>query len=334
LYGWAFNPNARTVALGREEADALDWLKRSSIAMTRLTDSDVIRAALNACARKLDGKPAAATVVQRKRAVLYNALGYGVERGLLEFNPIDRVQWRAPALAEQVDRRVVANAAQVEALLAVLPRVARNGGTLRAFFGCLYYAGLRPSEAASLREQDCTLPNEGWGVVMLAESAPHAGADWTDDGEPRQVRGLKHRGAKTTRRVPIPRELVELLRAHTEEFGAAPDGRLFRASRGGYLSESKYSQVWKAAREIVLTPAQVASPLAGRPYDLRHAAVSLWLNCGVPATEVAYRAGHGVAVLLRVYAGCIDGDAAVINDRIEQALVDSRDRGPDGGQRR
>jgi integrase len=44
-----------------------------------------------------------------------------------------------------------------------------------------------------------------------------------------------------------------------------------------------------------------------RPYDLRHAAVSLWLNSGVPATEVARRAGHGVAVLLKIYAHCIDG---------------------------
>ncbi len=42
----------------------------------------------------------------------------------------------------------------------------------------------------------------------------------------------------------------------------------------------------------MFTPAQQASPLARRPYDLRHAAVSLWLNSGVPATEVARRAGH------------------------------------------
>ncbi|GAA5086080.1 hypothetical protein GCM10023259_098850 [Thermocatellispora tengchongensis] len=56
---------------------------------------------------------------------------------------------------------------------------------------------------------------------------------------------------------------------------------------------------------LALTPAQVASPLARRPYDLRHAAVSLWLNGGVPAPEVAGRAGHGVDVLLRVYAKCI-----------------------------
>jgi hypothetical protein len=37
--------------------------------------------------------------------------------------------------------------------------------------------------------------------------------------------------------------------------------------------------------------------------------VSLWLNSGVPATEVARRAGHGVAVLPKIYAHCIDGQA-------------------------
>jgi hypothetical protein len=45
--------------------------------------------------------------------------------------------------------------------------------------------------------------------------------------------------------------------------------------------------VWTEARKEALTPAQYGSPLGRRPYDLRHAAVSLWLNSGVPATEVA-----------------------------------------------
>ena len=58
------------------------------------------------------------------------------------------------------------------------------------------------------------------------------------------------------------------------------------------------------ARTLALTPAQVASPLAGRPYDLRHAGVSLWLSAGVPAPRVAERAGHSVEVLLRIYAKC------------------------------
>jgi integrase len=60
---------------------------------------------------------------------------------------------------------------------------------------------------------------------------------------------------------------------------------------------------------------------AARPYDLRHAAVSLWLNGGVAATEVANRAGHSVEVLLRVYAKCIDGGEEAANRRIDEALA-------------
>jgi hypothetical protein len=48
--------------------------------------------------------------------------------------------------------------------------------------------------------------------------------------------------------------------------------------------------------------------------------VSLWLNSGVPATEVARCAGHGVAVLLKIYAHCIDGQADAANKRITDAL--------------
>jgi integrase len=95
---------------------------------------------------------------------------------------------------------------------------------------------------------------------------------------------------------------------------------LFRQPNGRIVGSSTYSQVWQAAREIALTPAQAVSPLAGRPYDLRHAAVSLWLNAGVPAPTVARRAGHSVEVLLRVYANCIDGDDVMANQRISGAL--------------
>lgn len=51
--------------------------------------------------------------------------------------------------------------------------------------------------------------------------------------------------------------------------------------------------------------------------------MSLWLNEGVPATEVDARAGHSVDVLLKVYAKCIDGQEASVNQRIEETLDDS-----------
>jgi integrase len=68
-----------------------------------------------------------------------------------------------------------------------------------------------------------------------------------------------------------------------------------------------------------LTEEQAAAPLAKRPYDLRHACVFTWLNHGVPAPQVADWAGHSVAVLLRVYAKCLDGGAADALAKLSQA---------------
>jgi hypothetical protein len=59
-------------------------------------------------------------------------------------------------------------------------------------------------------------------------------------------------------------------------------------------------------------PAQQDFPLARRPYDLRHVGVSVALNAVVPVTEVARRTGHSVAVLLMIFAPCIDGQAGAV----------------------
>src|SRR5450631_3666851 len=163
-----------------------------------------------------------------------------------------------------------------------------------------------------------------------AASASWAGRAWTDEGTARQERGLKHRADNETRTIPIPPILVRLLRAHIKRFGTTPDGRIFQTARGGILQDSGYNEVWDLARKAALTPAQYRSPLGRHPYDLRHAAVSLWLNSGVPATEVARRAGHCVAVLLKIYAHCIDGQATAANQRIADAL-DIQDAEQDPG---
>ncbi|HUY52743.1 MAG TPA: tyrosine-type recombinase/integrase, partial [Streptosporangiaceae bacterium] len=226
------------------------------------------------------------------------------------------------------DRRVVASPAQAQALLTAVRAQGPRGQHLEAFFGCLYYAAMRPSEAVSLRETDCHLPARGWGRIDLAASEPRAGRGWTDDGAAREARGLKHRAEHEMRSVPIPPELVTLLRAHLSRYGTGPDGRLFRTARDGAIQQSAYGAIWQAARTAAFTTAQQASPLARRAYDLRHAAVSLWLNAGVPATEVARRAGHSVAVLLKVYAHCIDGQADAANQRITNALTPPDDQQP------
>jgi integrase len=347
LYLYGLNPRRSPADAPPEHAAALAWLEEASLPVVELDSPETARRVLDGLCVRLDGRPAAATTVQRKRAVFYNALGYAVERGLLDGNPIDRVQWTAPEVAQAIDRRVVANPTQVAALLDGVRSLGKRADRVTAFFGCLYYAGTRPSEAADLRQDDCVLPGAclscgeefddvptatasatcdhekieyRWGRITLAETDPRAGAHWTDDGRTHERRGLKHRARTETRSLSIPPVLVGLICEHIKRHGTTPDGRLFRGLHGGPLPDSIYRRWWELARARVLTPAQVASPLARRPYDLRHAAASLWLNAGVPATEVARRLGHSVAVLLKVYANCIDGGEDGVNDRIGGAL--------------
>jgi integrase len=306
LFAWAFNPATRDTSPPPEIAAALDWAERASLLVGELEDTATVRLALAACARTLTGKAAAGSTQRRKRSVFYNALGYAVDQGHLPANPVDRIQWTTPAVAQSVDRRVV-SPIQARNLLAAVRGLSGRGAHLEAFYACLYYAALRPSEAVMLRESDLVLPAKGWGRIDLAASASRAGRAWTDHGTVRQERGLKHRAAHETRTIPIPPDLVKLLRAHIKGYGTISDGRIFQTARGGIIQDSAYSAVWAQARTKALTDAQCRSPLGRRPYDLRHAAVSLWLNSGVPATEVARRAGHGIAVLLKIYAHCIDG---------------------------
>ena len=59
--------------------------------------------------------------------------------------------------------------------------------------------------------------------------------------------------------------------------------------------------------------------------DLRHAAVSRWLNAGVPPTQVAEWAGHSVRVLLTVYAKCIVGEEQRALRLIDASFAAERD---------
>jgi integrase len=102
--------------------------------------------------------------------------------------------------------------------------------------------------------------------------------------------------------------------------GTAPDGRLFSGVRSGELPTMTYRRAWIKARQTALTAAEQASPLARRPYDLRHACLSTWLNGGVYPTQVAEWAEHSVDVLLRIYAKCVVGQDELAKRRISEAL--------------
>ncbi len=321
LTAWSFN--MRTSGSGRppvEIARALTWLERNTREVGDLAEPAVARRMLDALTLRVDGTTAAPGTVQRERGVLVNVAEYAVERKLLPHNPISRLPRKAPRIVAAVDRRVVVNPDRARALLAAVAEQKPSGPSLAAFFGAMYYAALRPGEASTLRKGNLLLPAEGWGELLLESSTPEAGASWTDSGRRREERQLKHRAKGETRIVPCPPALTALLHEHLAEHGTAADGRLFRGVRGGELAESTYCRVWRKARVQALTDVEAASPLAGRPYDLRHAAVSTWLNAGVPSTQVAEWAGHSLAVLLQIYAKCLVGQEEAARRRIDAVL--------------
>lgn len=91
----------------------------------------------------------------------------------------------------------------------------------------------------------CQLPGEGWGRLIFADASPAAGRDFTNDGRVHEARGLKGRprqaaARRATRNVPIPPELVTLLREHIDRFGTDEDGRLFRSENGNPIQPSTW----------------------------------------------------------------------------------------------
>jgi integrase len=62
--------------------------------------------------------------------------------------------------------------------------------------------------------------------------------------------------------------------------------------------------------------------MAARPYDLRHACVTTWLDATGDPAQVAAWAGQSVNVLRRVYVRCVAGRDELAKQFIQQAIGD------------
>jgi len=315
----AYNKKLRGSARPEEITDAIRWLERNTREVRDIEKPDVLRAVIAGLDKKKDGEQAAHDTIRLRRIALNNALEFAVEKELITENPMRQVKVKKhKSVLKEVDKRSVVNPVQGRTLLR---SVREQTPRLYAFFAVMYFAALRPEEAVNLRKSNLLLPEKGWGELHLEKAVPEIGAAWTDSGRRGEERGLKHRVADEGRTVPCSDELTEILHWHLSEYGTAPDGRLFRGSRGdGHLSSSTYGRAWAKAREATFTPEVLASPLAKRPYDLRHAAVSTWLNATGEPTRVAEWAGHSVSVLLRVYAKCLDGGEQQARERVARRM--------------
>ncbi|MEV4501113.1 tyrosine-type recombinase/integrase [Streptomyces klenkii] len=318
LREYAFNKLRRDEA-PPEVRTILSWIRRHSLPMSAWEETKHVDNVMLALSTLLDGKRAAASSVNRERRILNVVIKYAIREKILKTNPLPKGKDEnaPPKAAQAIDKRSLLNPTQVARLLAWIAARPRTGNRLHAFFATLYYAGLRPEEAVALRGKAATLPESGWGELLVHTAEPEVGSAWTDAGTVHETRDLKGRAAGDTRPVPAHPALVTILRDLIERDGLKPGDLLFAGEKGGLLAGSVFRRVWRKARKAVLEEHEYESPVGKRVYDLRHTCLTTWLNSGIPPAQVAEWAGNSVPVLLATYARCITGQLADLQKRIE-----------------
>ena len=251
--------------------------------LARVAEAEHARELMDAMTVTMNGDLASSNYFYRRRATLYNVFKYAVTRKHLAANPLaaQDLGWEKPDRLEidhTLDPRSVGNTDQVEAMLNAVSYVGRRRGPrLVAFYGCVYYAMMRPSEVIDLKRSQCHLPDEGWGTLVLEGAAPDVGKAWTDTGTCHDIRGLKRRSAKATRPIPIPPRLVAVLKEHIARFGTAADGRLFRTATGNRISSETAS---------TRSGSSPATTVSTGPIGTRRAS-SGSTTCGTPGSPCA-----------------------------------------------
>jgi integrase len=300
-----------------------EWFARWSLPLADVTDQDLQAFLVHVGSTALDGKQRqlAASSLARTRAVVRAAFTHARKRRLIEWDPWEPVQ--APSLRDldRVDPDLVMAPQQVRAMAdacaAINPRY-------EAFVLVHGLCGLRPGEAIELRRRDIGF-RDGRPVNVTSRgtysSVPQR---FLAPGESRR-RPLKGRGRRASRTIPLPSELVEVIERHLAEFvGSRADAHVFTTPGSRPLNLSNFHRnVWAPARQAVFTQ---DDPLRRvRRHDLRHAAITAWLNAGVPLKTAQAWSGHKTAsVLLDTYLGVIRGDEDLALSRFE-ALLHSHD---------
>ena len=190
---------------------------------------------------------------------------------LVPINPV--ASFRFPKKPQREDDIVVIPKAELEVVIAGLRQPRSAGAQWDLWAQFMLQTGMRTGEVRALTRAD----------VSAGKALVHANYTLTH--------GLKP-STKTSRKRLVP--LNAVAQATLEKTGAQ-DGYYFPWNRRAFQSFfSKRMQ--KLHSEGRVTKRY-------RPYDLRHTAISSWLEAGMPVAHVASIAGNSAAVVWAHYAG-------------------------------
>ncbi len=165
---------------------------------------------------------------------------------------------------------------------------------------------LRVNEALALRYEDCDLAVK---TISIRRTL------WNGKTYPPKT-------PQSRRTLALPQTAAEWLRRHCAAHGYPKNGYLFQTSTGKPIARENFHRFgWKPA----LRKAGLDESL--HFHDLRHGAISLLLQQGIPVPVVSQYAGHAnPAITMKVYAHVIAGTSgmaaagmdAVLNNREQE----------------
>lgn len=208
----------------------------------------------------------------RKRQALYTALNTALSQavgwGLMVSNPCGRVtrpRYKAP---------------EAEALSADQARQvfeAAKGDPLEAMIVLAVCEGLRFGELAGLQRRDVDLRKARLKVERQVVE--------TRDG---RLTVATPKSSAAVRTIELTRRSVDALADHLDALPRLPAGFLFTDQKGGLLRRGNFHRrVWAPIREV--------AGVSVRFHDLRHTAVTLFLEASRDVRAAQARAGHSSA---------------------------------------
>lgn len=216
------------------------------------------------------------STVRRIYSVFRAVMKVAVQRRYVTTNPCDAV--RLPRA--QARRQVFLSAGEVADLAdSITPRY-------RLWVYAAAYTGLRAGELLALRRRNADLLH---GHLTVEEAL-------------KDVSGHLIFGptkTATTRRVGMPKFLVEMFNDHFEAERGSPDSLIFAARDGGPLRHNNlYSRHFKPAVRRVLPPEKHGC----RFHDLRHTCAALLIAAGAHPKAIQEHLGHeDIKTTLNVY---------------------------------
>lgn len=236
-----------------------------------------------------------AATIRKAQHVLQRLLDDAIRDRKIPTNPA-RAKFHLPPLPEVESRFLTP--ADVKRLADAL------GDDYRAFVVLGGLAGLRIGEIFALRWENLNLLA---GTLTVAEKITES------NGE--QIHAAGAKTAAGVRTVPLPRRAIDELRAHAErQGGPGPDALVLPTPSGGRWRATNFrNRVWHPAVERA-----GLAPLV--PHELRHTAVTLWIDAGASSAEVRARAGHKKDQLRYAHRYPTHGER--VNARLDELFAD------------